>query len=251
VAYARNNSVVKSFRILEALNAADFALSASELASLTAIPLATTHRFLKNLAAMGYVAFDDVQKRYSVGFAATLFGNRRLLIERIVRRSRVHLRELSRETGLVAYLGSLEGLQVVVEDVAIPPGVERARHACGERIDAHAHSLGKALLAQAPTRDVKASLAAGPLRRHTRRTLLHSEQLLRDLADVRVRGFAMEDGEYEAGFRSIAKAMINPKGRSLCAVSVEVPAVSRDLKSLEAYNGILTEVAERILKPIN
>jgi len=250
MAYARNNSLIKSFQILEVLNDSNSALSATEIAFRTAIPLGTAHRFLKNLSEMGYVGWDEAQKRYSIGFSATLFGNRRQLIERIVKRSRTHISDLGRRTGMTVYLGSLEGPQVVVEATASPAGGLRSRQQAGSRIDAHAHSLGKALLAHIPPRDVTATFSAAPLRRHTRRTILLGEQLIRGINTVRRQGYAVDDEEFEVGYRSIAKALVNPKGRALCAIALEVPCHSCGLSELEGLLPHLSVAAERILKPL-
>jgi DNA-binding IclR family transcriptional regulator len=223
MAYSQNNSLSRAFAILESLNDARAGLTATEVASRTGLPVGTAHRFLKNLAKIGYVAWDRERKAYTIGFALTLFGNRRLVIERIVRRSRPFLRELCQQTGLTAYLGSLEGPQVIIEQRATPTNGSKVAYASGTRLDAHAHSLGKALLALLPKTEIMAIYTAEPLRMHTRHTITQSYHLLRAVADVKVNGYATDDEELRLGTRSIACALVNPKGRALCAIALEGP----------------------------
>ena len=149
-----NQSLAKAFLILEALNVTRSGMTASEVAERTKLPVSTVHRFLQNLCKLGYVARDPRQKLYAVGFPLTLFGNRRLIIERIIGRSRPFLRELCSQTGLTTYLGSLEGAYAVVEYRVLPSRVTKGVHELGARLDAHAHSLGKALLALTPRADL-------------------------------------------------------------------------------------------------
>ena len=123
-----NQSLAKAFLILEALNVTRSGMTASEVAGRTGLPASTVHRFLQNLCKLGYVARDPREKLYTVGFPLTLFGNRRLIIERIVGRSRPFLRELCSQTGLTIYLGSLEGSHAVVEHRVLASRVTKGVH---------------------------------------------------------------------------------------------------------------------------
>jgi DNA-binding IclR family transcriptional regulator len=118
LAYSRNHSVAKAFAILEALNAAQEGLTASEVAQRAGLPSSTTHRFLLNLCDLGYVVLEPSEKLYSVGFALTLFGNREAIIKRIAKRARPILKELGAQTGLAAYLGFLDGTHAIIEQRA-------------------------------------------------------------------------------------------------------------------------------------
>ena len=80
--------------ILEVLNVTRSGVTASEVAGRTGLPASTVHRFLQNLCKLGYVAWEPEHKLYTVGFPLTLFGNRRLIIERIVNRQGHNFRYL-------------------------------------------------------------------------------------------------------------------------------------------------------------
>jgi IclR family acetate operon transcriptional repressor len=223
VSYSRNHSLVKTFAILEALNGARKGLTASEVAWQTGLPVSTTHRFLQNLCQLGYVILDPGRKLYAIGFSLTLFGNRRVIIRRIVSRAEPFLHELASQSGLAVYLGSLDGPHAVVEQRALPARASKGTHAVGARLDAHAHSIGKALLALLPRPELLRIYDVERLRTHTSRTLGRRDLLLREMAVIGAEGYAVDNEELTPGVRGIACALLNPKGRALCAIGLEGP----------------------------
>jgi DNA-binding IclR family transcriptional regulator len=223
LAYFRNHSLQKAFRILETLNLAHGGLTAGEVAARTALPTSTVHRFLQNLLELGYVSWDSRRKLYTIGFSLTLFGNRRLIIERIAVRARPFLRALSSQCGLAVYLGSLEGPHAVVEDRVVPGRASKGVRELGARLDAHAHSLGKALLALMPRPELLRIYDAGRLPVHTAHTIANRDRLLREMMDIAGRGYASDNEELNAGVCSISCALLNPKGRAICAIGLEGP----------------------------
>ena len=226
--YSSNQSLAKAFMILEVLNVTRSGMTASEVAGRTGLPTSTVHRFLQNLCKLGYVAWEPEHKLYTVGFPLTLFGNRRLIIERIVNRARPFLRELGSQTGLAVYLGSLEGSHAVVEYRVLPIRVTKGAHELGARLDAHAHSLGKALLALTPRADLLRIYQVQRLPVHTRHTIAHRDRLLREMTDVVAKGYALDNEELVPGIRGISCALLNPKGRAMCAISIEGPRPKLD-----------------------
>jgi IclR family acetate operon transcriptional repressor len=223
MAYSPNHSLVKAFSILEALNGSHGGLTASEVAAQAELPVSTTHRFLQNLAQLGYVALNPDRKLYDVGFSLTLFGNRRLIIRRIANRSEPFLCELTSQTGLAAYLGSLEGSHAVVEQRALPTRASKGAHVIGARLDAHAHSIGKVLLALVPGPELLRIYEIERLRVHTGQTIAKRDLLLREMRAIAAKGYALDNEELSPGMRSLACALLNPKGRAMCAIGLEGP----------------------------
>jgi DNA-binding IclR family transcriptional regulator len=249
--YSPTKSLRKAFAILECINQARSGLAASEVSRRVDIPSATTHRLLKELVELGYVRWDRQKQIYSIGFRLTLFGNRRLVIERIVRRARPFLNYLSQHSGLTAYIGSLEGQQIVIEDRAVCDQQARLCHNIGAHVDAHAHSLGKALLALLPRQTVLATYEAMPLQAHTRHTIRTIDMLLKNLRDIAAKGYALDNEELHLGTRSIATALVNPKGRAMCAICLEGPKFKIAPDTVGDLRSLMTNAAESIMQDVH
>lgn len=249
--YVPNKSLRKAFTILECLNLTRDGLTATEVARRTGIPSATTHRLLKELTGLGYLRWNQRDQTYCIGFGLTLFGNKRLVIERIVQRARPILRSLSQQSRLTAYLGSLEGTQIVVEDRALFDQQAKLSHEVGTHLDGHAHSLGKALLSLLPTREIMAAYEVAPLQAHTRNTIRRSDDLLKNLKDITANGYALDNEELTAGVRSIATALVNPKGRAMCAIALEGPKHRLRPENIAHFALLLTRAAQSIMEDVN
>jgi IclR family transcriptional regulator, acetate operon repressor len=250
MAYSRNQSLAKAFSILEVLNAAQRGLTASEVGTQTGLPVTTTHRFLRNLGQLGYVAFEPDRRLYNIGFSLTLFGNRRLVIRRIASRAQPFLSELTSQTGLAVYLGSLEGPHAVVEQRALPARASKGAHAVGAHLDAHAHGIGKALLALLPGPELLRIYETERLRVHTGRTIAKRDLLLREMKAIAAKGYAVDNEELSPGVRSLACALVNPKGRAMCAIAVEGARHKIGLDRLGALLPILFAARDKIMEHV-
>jgi IclR family acetate operon transcriptional repressor len=250
MAYAPNKSLRKAFGILECLNEVRDGLTASEVSRRAGIPSATAHRILKEMVGLGYLQCDRRTRAYSVGFGLTLFGNKRLVIERIVERARPILRSLAQQSRLTAYLGSLEGTQIIVEDRALYDQQTKLSHAVGAHLDAHAHSIGKVLLALLPEREIVAIYEAAPMQAHTRKTIRTSDRLLKNLREITVNGYALDDEELTMGVSSVATALVNPRGRAMCAIALEGPKHRAGRGNTGSLASLLMGAAKAVMEDV-
>ena len=180
----------------------------------------------------------------------TLFGNKRLVVDRIVHRARPVLCAISHQARLAAYVGSLDGIQVIVEDRVLHSRDSHAAHAVGEHLDGHAHSLGKALLALRPKREILAAYGSAAMRNHTKNSIRNKEELLSELRDVAAEGYAIDDEELVIGTRSVAVALINPMGRATCAIALEGPRHKLNEKGIAKLAPLLKQAAASIMQGI-
>jgi DNA-binding IclR family transcriptional regulator len=215
----RNETLDRTFRILETLNEAERGLSVAEVARRTALHRATVHRFLTNLAEMGYVRRDAERGTYWIGFNLARFGLKSRINGRIVHAARPALRRLSGETGCMVALGSLEGSQVLLCEMVAPPDAPDFPFAAGDYVNAAHTALGRALLALRTDAELLRRCRINP--RSGPSAAAAAEALLRDIREVRRRGAAsVEEEGAQRGFRSLAVPLLNPAGRATCALAV-------------------------------
>ena len=87
----------------------------------------------------------------------------------------------------------------------------------------HATGAGKALLAALPAPRRDALIERLDLRGHTPRTIVERPALRRALEEIRERGYAIDDEEYDEGVRCVAVA-VGPPGAPIAALSISAPA---------------------------
>jgi DNA-binding IclR family transcriptional regulator len=213
-----NQSLRRSFELLEILGDHPGGISVPELAERTGLHRATIHRLLEVLRSMGYVAKTSQHKRYIIGFRMARFGNKDLIADRVRLRATRRLRLLANEFAGCVILGMLRGSEaVVIEEFRpkaprLPPPHRKSR-------PAHQSAIGKVLLAFQNPAWLERTLAVSPhvleLEADTR------VQLMKELGTVRRERFAMEapDGSEAA---VLAVPLVNPAGRATCAVGLSV-----------------------------
>ena len=212
-------SVHRALDVLEALAAAGGSASLGDLASACGLPTPTLHRLAGTLADRGYLRHTP-DRRYSLGSrlvplgadAHALLGERALPV----------LRGLAELTGESANLAVLT--QGLAEYVAQAPGSHTMRifTEVGNRVELHCTGVGKALLAAAGPAAAGRLIAAAPLTARTPATITDQVALRAEIALIRDRGHALDEGEMEVGVRCVAVGL---PGTTPMAVSVSGPAV--------------------------
>ena len=211
-------SVHRALDVLEALAAAGGTASLTDLAAACGLPVPTLHRLANTLAGRGYLR-QAPDRRYSLGSrlvplgtdAHALLGERALPV----------LRGLAELTGESANLAVLT--QGRAEYVAQAPGRHTMRTftEVGNRVALHCTGVGKALLAAIAPAHAARLIDAGPLEARTAATLTDPAAVRAEIALIRERGYALDEGEMEVGVRCFAVGM---PGSAPMALSVSGPA---------------------------
>jgi IclR family transcriptional regulator, acetate operon repressor len=89
----------------------------------------------------------------------------------------------------------------------------------GLSVPLHCAALGKVLLAYHA-----AQLPAGRLEQRTKRTITSRDTLAKDLAQVRLRGYAITDAELEPGLVAVAAPVYGDRANVIAALSVSGPS---------------------------
>ena len=91
----------------------------------------------------------------------------------------------------------------------------------GNRVELHCTGVGKALLAAVPPAQAGQLIGAAPLVAQTAGTITDPAALHAEIALIRARGYALDEGEMEIGVRCVAVGL---PGSAPMAVSVSGPA---------------------------
>lgn len=90
----------------------------------------------------------------------------------------------------------------------------------GQGIPLYCTGLGKALLAYLPEWEVRSIIGQEKFHRYTANTLLNVELLLKDLSQIRQRGYSIDDEEHLPGILCVGAPVFNAKNEPIAAISV-------------------------------
>ncbi len=232
-------SVAKAMELLEALLARRAPMTLRELAGAVGYPKSTVHALLSTLREHGMVAQGE-DGRYTLGIRLFECGCAVSDSWDLSRTARAYLEKLADETGGSSFLSVLEDGYVISLDQCTGGSGVQVVPEVGFRLPLHATSQGKLLLATLPDHEIVRRMQRVGMPVFTPHTIADVETLLSRAAEIRARGYAVEDGEYKIGLRSVSAPVYDVNGRVCCAIGVV--GLFRKVSS-EEFQRIIGQVA--------
>lgn len=243
--------LVHGLGILRLLALTRGGLSLSEIAERLDLGKTTAFRLLSTLVQTGYVVQDPRTKAYAIDYSILELAS--VVLQGIEVRARAgpYLYDLARKTGFTAVLSVLRGGKAVVVDRVAPRTLRSHQSEIGVQVPAYAAGNGKVVLAHLPTDELEAYLATARFHRFTERTIVDPNRLREHLAEARQRGFAITDGEWIDGVRSVAAPIRNFNGDVIAGVGISshdfLPeGLSKGIAEVVEHVATVVETAESI-----
>ncbi len=216
-------SLERAAALLNCFSASEPELTIGELARRSHLPRSTVHRLVVNLVRLGFLARDQQSDRYRLGLLLAELGTIALSRMGLREKARPIMDRLADETGEVVCLAVLEQNRSVYVEVVEGHHGLRLRATVGSVAPIHSSATGTMLLAHMPEVDVRRIAGQTRLPRLTPRTLTSIEPLLQRLAEIRARGYSIDDGESEEGLTGLAAPVRSPTGVVQAALVIAGP----------------------------
>lgn len=216
-------SIEKAVAVLDCFSTRERNLSVAEIARQTGLPRGTAHRIISTLRDCGLLERDRVRDHYRLGIKLFEYGTIVLNTMDLQREAKSFVEALTKVSGLSVHLCVFDGVQSTIINRT---GHDRERANTTVVIEAapvHCTSTGKAVLAFQPPALISKIIALG-LRQYTTHTIVDPTALLRELDEVRKRGYAIDNEEHSIGVRCVGAPIRNLSGRVFAALSVSGPA---------------------------
>ena len=234
------HSVAKAMELIEALLRRRAPMTLQELSAAVGYPKSTIHGLLSTLREYGMVA-QNPDGRYALGLRLFECGCAVSAQWDVSKVARPYLEQLADRADGSAFLSLLEGDHVISIDQCTGGAGVQVVPEVGSRLPLHATSQGKVLLALLPPGEARVRLQRAGLAPFTPHTVTDPDALSAELQQVRARGWAVEDGEYRIGLRSVSAPVRDSLGAVRCAVGVV--GLFRRVQSDEFQSAIAQTVA--------
>ena len=200
-------SVAKAMEVLQILSQAESPLSLKELATRCGYPKSTVFGLLTTMRTYD-VAAQTPDGKYTLGLRLFEYGRQ---VER------------SWDISLVArpYMEHLcEGGSVITLDQVETRDNLRVVSDIGSRLPIYCTSQGKVFLAHMSRTSAEALLRAQHMTQFTPHTITDLTALMQEIDLCRTDGYAIENGEYKIGLRSISAPVYTVEGKARYTVGV-------------------------------
>lgn len=243
-----NISLERGTAILEALGEAGTPLNLTAIAAQAALNRPTTFRLLAVLKNLGYVHKNPRTGQYSLGHKTYGLGRAAQGIDNLVRDASVFVRRLAHHLDMTTFVASLQGTQVAIHDKIEPPNGIDIHTSIGMRVDAHAVSTGKVMLASRPNDEIRELFRFRPLYRHTGRTITSISGLLSEMDTIRRQGYAVDSGEMHPGVESLSVAVPSAVDPPLIAVSTTGSVSGMTVDAFQSRLAAMQKLASQIFE---
>src|SRR5215813_11444372 len=213
-------SVDRALSIIETLAEDDEGYRLTDLAVRTGLSTSTVHRLLATLESRRFVQFDRAESKWHVGVRSftvgASFARRRNFTAQAIPYLR-KLRDLTRET---ANLAVVDDEFIIVLTRMESREIMRSLTKVGGRVAMVTSGVGKAVLATYADEDVSAIIRHHGMPHLTEKSIARASDLFRELAIIRMQGYAVDDEEARMGLRCVAAVVFNDCSEPQAAISV-------------------------------
>ncbi len=241
-------TVGKALGVLDVVAKLGRPARASEIQAASDLPKGTLYRFLQTLTDQNMLSYDADRRVYSLGVRVVRLAQVAWRNFQIAPVARPHLDALARKIDLATYLSKLDGGQCVSLERGTPTVIAGVYQDVDRVYPAYCTADGKAMLANLPGGALDNALTMQSFHPLTEATITDPDTLCADLARIRERGYAIEDGEHVRGIIAVAVPVLSQGGALLGGIGVHAGDRRTDLEKLKGHIPDMQQAAAAIAR---
>lgn len=239
-------SLGRAFAILEEVARHREGIGLADLSKLVGLHNSTTFHLAKTMVSLGYIRQEKDTKKYRVGRPLFALAASALDEIEMVNVATPVLEDLSRETGESSHFAVRMGDAVVVIARTSGPGAFQLTDRVGVVRPAHCTALGKVILASLRPDQLERFLERVDMKPSTDKSITDVPRLLKEIAEVRRTGVAIDDGEFNTEVRCVAVPVKDFTGQVVGALGISGPIWRMSNQALHSRAKIVQTAADRL-----
>jgi len=216
-------SVAHALDVLEEFRNETEELGVTELSKKLKLHKNNVFRILATLQSRNYIEQNRSNDNYRLGIKCLELGQTFIHQRGLLKQARPILHELAETTGETSYISILRGSEVIYLDSVETSSTVRVVSRVDLHMPIHATAAGKALVSYDSDEELR-KIFSGELPIYAKATRTGVDDLLKEVALVRERGYATDLEEFEEGLRCIAAPVRDYTRKVVGAISVSGPA---------------------------
>ena len=238
-------AVIKALDILDCFLTCP-SLTLKDINGFTHLNRSRIIRLAGTLTSRGYLIYNSQEKQFHLGPRLLSLGKVFEANNTLISLGRPFIRELVQETGELASLYVIDGLERVA--LVREKGTHEVSYSVteGQRMELYAGAAGKILLAFASSDLQSEILTKKFLKRLTSRTTTDPDKLAKELEKIRRKGYACSEGERVSDVWSVAAPVFDHTKQICCSIGITGPLYRIPKRMQLRYTKILTDKAKRL-----
>lgn len=241
-------SAGKIFQIMEML-AEEGPCGLLEISHHLNINKSTVHRLLNSLIYMGYVKQDEASLKYHMTLKIVNVSGKVLKQVDILSISQPYLKCLMEQTDETVHLVKRVDNSICYIQKLEPANTGRSIKMAsfvGMISPLHCTGVGKAIMSHMSEEEIHSILEKERITPKTEHTILDTQQLMKELSQVRICGYSLDNEENELGVRCIATAINDYTGCAEYAISISAPIFRMPDERIPELAALLLGVAGKL-----
>jgi len=218
-----HQSLKRGLRIVEAIATIGGSATLAEIARKTALPRSTAHHLLRALMEFGYLIQDGDARTYTLAPKLFRLTGSSWTREQLSEIAMPFLDELSRRTGEGSSLAVLRDGVVTIIAKREPESPVRVVQEVGATRPIYCTAVGKVLAASLSEQELDGVIRRTVFEQKTAKTNPSPAAFRRELARIRLSGFAVDNEEHIEGIRCIATSVRDYTGEVRASLCVTGP----------------------------
>jgi len=234
-------SLYKALRVLDCFSVNQPELGITEISERLGLYKSNVHNIVDTFVKAGYLEQNPENEKYRLGMKILELGH--VISSNINLRKLIlpYMQELADFTNETVYLGIPNEGEVIYLDSSSPKHQLSTRSMLGVKAPLYCTGIGKAMLAHLPE-EVLHSIFAKGLKKFTDHTITEPEKLLQEIAEIRTRGYSIDNMEHEFGIKCVGMPILNKKKQVVAGISMSGPSLRYDDEKIKEYAARLKEI---------
>ena len=241
-------AVINAFELLEQFRGDIQELGVTELSHRLGLHKNNVFRLLATLENKGYIEQNKLTENYRLGVKCLELGQNYLKQTGLLRQARPIMEELVSRCNENVYLSVIRGKKVVYIDVVEANQPVRVVSRIGAQLPPYCCASGKAQLSALMSlgEDIEKYIEK-PLKPITANTKISIDDLVKELEEVKNKGYAIDDEEVDVGVRCVGAPIKDYTKRVIGAISISGPLNRMSFERIEKELGpLIVEAATKI-----
>ena len=232
-----NRTVERTLAILKIIANSEHGITLQEIANQMDMAKSSTFAIVHTLLELNYIStVENNDKKYCLGVETFALGMKYANNQSLVQQCVIHLPALAEKYNKTAFLGILNGSNVVYLYKYVAENARLATCSIGSSKPAHATALGKALIAFLPPKAQRTLIDNIELTSYTERFIAQLEQ-------IKKQGYATEFAELGHLTACCSVPILDSQGNAVAAISLADIAESNE-NYLQMANDLKAAAAE-------
>lgn len=238
-------SLIKAMQLIDVMADEQNDYGVTQIAERLNINKSNAHNILSTFEHLGYVKRDPISRRYSLDYKFLTIAQKianRLSFQEVVRKQ---VAIISNEVQEICYFGVPYGTKILYLEGGFPSENFSTKPVLGMTAPLYCTGLGKAVLAHLPDEEQQL-ICQGQLEKITENTITNAQDLIDELAKIKMRGFSIDNMEHEFGIKCVAVPVFDKCGVVRGGLSITGPSLRFPQKRIEELALLLKSSADII-----